>query len=64
MSVARGLVCVNGHAMDEGLFECPCCGAYRPPRCLTPGMTSAQQMVAIRKALAREAGALSREGQR
>jgi hypothetical protein len=23
-------VCPNGHAMDEGLFNCPACGAYRP----------------------------------
>jgi hypothetical protein len=23
-------VCPNGHAMDDGLFECPACGAYRP----------------------------------
>lgn len=23
-------VCPNGHAMDEGLFECPACGTYRP----------------------------------
>lgn len=23
-------VCPNGHAMDEGLFECPACGVYRP----------------------------------
>lgn len=24
------LTCPNGHAMDEGLFHCPACGAYRP----------------------------------
>jgi hypothetical protein len=24
------LTCPNGHAMDEGLFYCPACGAYRP----------------------------------
>lgn len=30
------LVCPNGHAMDEGLFECPCCGAYRPSRAAFP----------------------------
>jgi hypothetical protein len=47
-----GLVCVNGHAMDEGYVECPCCGAYRPPRCLTRGMTSARQQAAIREATA------------
>lgn len=23
-------VCPNGHAMDEGYFNCPCCGAFRP----------------------------------
>jgi hypothetical protein len=23
-------VCPNGHAMDEGLFNCPACGVYRP----------------------------------
>lgn len=23
-------VCPNGHAMDEGYFYCPCCGAFRP----------------------------------
>lgn len=23
-------ICPNGHAMDEGLFYCPACGAYRP----------------------------------
>lgn len=23
-------VCPNGHAMDDGLFHCPACGAYRP----------------------------------
>lgn len=27
---ARPAVCPNGHAMDEGLFNCPACGAYRP----------------------------------
>lgn len=27
---SRALTCPNGHAMDEGYFECPCCGAYRP----------------------------------
>lgn len=25
-----GLTCPNGHAMDDGLFHCPACGAYRP----------------------------------
>lgn len=24
------LTCPNGHAMDEGYFNCPACGAYRP----------------------------------
>jgi hypothetical protein len=24
------MVCPNGHAMDEGLFECPACGVHRP----------------------------------
>lgn len=23
-------MCPNGHAMDDGLFNCPACGAYRP----------------------------------
>jgi hypothetical protein len=23
-------VCPNGHAMDDGYFNCPACGAYRP----------------------------------
>lgn len=45
------LVCVNGHAMDDGLFECPCCSAYRPSGCITPGMTVTQQQNAIRRAL-------------
>lgn len=31
LSSKRGpAVCPNGHAMDDGLFECPACGAYRP----------------------------------
>jgi hypothetical protein len=28
--MAEPAVCPNGHAMDEGLFHCPACGAYRP----------------------------------
>jgi hypothetical protein len=43
-----GLVCPNGHCMDEGYLHCPCCGAYRPPRCLTLGMTMVEQMEAQR----------------
>jgi hypothetical protein len=35
------LTCPNGHAMDDGLFECPACGAYRPsasdPRAIIRG---------------------------
>lgn len=29
-----GLTCINGHAMDAGLMECPCCGSWRPSRFL------------------------------
>lgn len=57
-SAPRGLVCQNGHAIDDGYFECPCCGAYRPPGCVTPGMTSAQQMAAIRAACRLDAEAV------
>lgn len=46
MSESRGLVCRNGHAMDEGYSECPCCGAYRRPRSLKPGITQSEQMAA------------------
>lgn len=45
------LVCVNGHAMDEGYYHCPSCGAYRPPRCVREGMSHAEQMEAIAAAL-------------
>lgn len=30
MSGEGPAVCPNGHAMDDGLFNCPACGAYRP----------------------------------
>lgn len=28
--MSQPLTCPNGHAMDEGYFNCPACGAYRP----------------------------------
>lgn len=59
------LVCVNGHAMDDGLLECPCCGAYRPSGCLPrEGMTHTEQMAAIAAALHRSPRAMTRDSAR
>jgi hypothetical protein len=36
-------VCPNGHAMDEGLFDCPACGAYRPSANARPNGTGGKR---------------------
>jgi hypothetical protein len=48
----KGLVCPNGHAMDDGYLHCPCCGAYRAPGSIPEGATIPEQMDVLSKSLA------------